>query len=88
MDGYEYEQKALWPMWNKEREMEFTSQNANASKDMRERLKNELGLEIKKDPIDMELNLRSKIVKNPDNFFPELSPDYEFMKSTKKSKWG
>jgi hypothetical protein len=88
MDGYEYERKVLWPMWNKQRE--FTSQNAssNSNNDTRERLKNELGIQIKKDPIDVAENLRNKIVGNPDNFYPELSPDYELMKSTKKSKWG
>ena len=51
MDGYEYERKVLWPMWNKE----FMSQNASDSNstNTKERLK-EIGLEINtKDPIEI-----------------------------------
>jgi hypothetical protein len=69
MDGYEYERKVLWPRWNKEREAEFTSQNAS----MKERLKNELGIEIKEQR-DLS-SLGERMLKNPDNFYPELSPD-------------
>ena len=51
MDGYEYERKVLFPMWDKEiREREMIN-SKNASEEntsMRERLKNEIGLEIKK----------------------------------------
>lgn len=88
MDGYEYERKVLFPMWNKERQMIESKNASEEDTRIRERLKNELGLEIKKDPVEVELNLRNKIIKNPDNFYPELSPDYELMKSTRKSKWG
>jgi hypothetical protein len=55
---------------------------------IKERLKNELGLEIKDNPVDVELRLADRLLKNPDNFYPELSPDYELWKSTRKSKWG
>jgi hypothetical protein len=51
MDGYEYERKVLFPMWDKEiREREMiNSKNASGENtSMRERLKNEIGLEIKK----------------------------------------
>jgi hypothetical protein len=77
MDGYEYEAKVLWPMWNKEREekTKFMSQNASDNNSTRERLKNELGIKIQKDPLDVAENLRNKIVGNPDNFYPELSSD-------------
>jgi hypothetical protein len=51
MDGYEYERKVLFPMWDKEimkREM-INSKNASGENtSMRERLTNEIGLEIKK----------------------------------------
>lgn len=33
-------------------------------------------------------DLQGKILKNPDNFYAELSPDYFFLQSAKKSKWG
>ena len=56
---------------------------------MKDRLKNVLGIEIRtKNPIDVELSLDSKIHSNPSNFYPELSPDYEFFRSTRKSRWG
>jgi hypothetical protein len=83
MDGYEYERKVLWPMWNKQ----FTGQNASSNKNTKDRLKDELGIQIKKDPLEVEKNIRKTIVGNPDNFYPELSPDYELFKSTKRSKW-
>lgn len=86
MDGYEYERKVLFPMWNKESQM-IESHNASTNKSMRERLKDELGLVIPKDPVETQLSLNKKIVKNPDNFFPELSPDYEFIMSGKRNKW-
>jgi hypothetical protein len=28
-----------------------------------------------------------RMFSNPSNFYPELSPDYELFKSTKRSKW-
>jgi hypothetical protein len=50
------------------------SKNASAnSKDMKERLKNELGIEIKEQR-DLS-SLGERMLKNPDNFYPELSSD-------------
>jgi hypothetical protein len=72
MDGYEYERKVLWPIWNKERDTMIQSQNAS-SDNTRERLKNELGIEIKEQR-DLS-SLGERMLKNPDNFYPELSPD-------------
>jgi tRNA U54 and U55 pseudouridine synthase Pus10 len=89
MDGYEYERKVLFPMWNKEireREEKMIVESKNASSSMKERLKNELGIEIKEQR-DLS-SLGERMLKNPDNFYPELSPDYEFIKSTRKSRWG
>lgn len=58
------------------------------NKDTKERLKNELGIEIKDNPVDVELRLADRLLKNPDNFYPELSPNYELFKSARKSRWG
>jgi hypothetical protein len=88
MDGYEYEAKVLWPKWNAEEIKAASASKNSINKDTKERLKNELGLEIKDNPIDIELRLADRLTKNPDNFLPELSPDYELWKSTRKSKWG
>jgi hypothetical protein len=86
MDGYEYERKVLWPKWN----AEVKSNNANSSinDDVKDRLKKDLGIEIPKDQIDVQMNLGRRIFGEPSNFYPELSPDYELMKSTRKHKWG
>jgi hypothetical protein len=86
MDGYEYEAKVLWPKWNNEIKSKEAS-TAGISKDTKDRLKNEFGIEIKKDPAEVELGLANKMLGNPSNFYPELSPDYEYWKSTKRSKW-
>jgi hypothetical protein len=64
LDGYEYETKVLFPKWNKE----GASIN-NVNKDTKERLRNELGIEIRNEnPMDLELGLANKLTKNPDNF--------------------
>jgi hypothetical protein len=76
MDGYEYEAKVLWPRWNKE--IEIRSKEATRSgisNDTKERLKNELGIEVR-DPIEAELEgLSNRMFKSPSNFIPELSSD-------------
>jgi hypothetical protein len=86
MDGYEYAVKVLYPMWNRESMQQQQHSASNSS--TRERFKDELGIELPKDPIEVEDRIRNHIVKNSDNFYPELSPDYELWKSTKKSRWG
>jgi hypothetical protein len=86
MDGYEYERKVLFPKWNTEGAAARSASSLN--KDTKERLKNELGLEIKDNPIDVELRLADRLLRNPDNCYPELSPDYELWKSARKSRWG
>jgi hypothetical protein len=54
----------LFPNWNKE----GVSIN-NVNKDTKERLRNELGIEIRNEnPIDLELGLANKLTMNPDNF--------------------
>lgn len=82
MDGYEYEAKVLWPMWNKDSEEQLEREKARRIKAQsagtidsitKERLKKELGIEVR-DPIDVELR-SNKMFKNPDNFYPELSSD-------------
>lgn len=82
MYGYEYERKVLFPIWEREH---LESKNASIYKETRERFK-EIGLELLKDPLETEDRIRNHIIKNPDNFYPKLSPDYEFIKSTRISK--
>ncbi len=141
MDGYEYERKVLWPMWNKERLHQDQGQGEHfdnsmmmtpiASKDASSSATtghdpiSELGRDIDtairhnlenacfcptcierreqekrmQELRDAELardrctnlaeNLSRKILNSrSNNFFPELSPDYELIKSGRKSKWG
>lgn len=38
-------------------------------------------------PSQEQTTERRSIIRNPDNFYPELSPDYEFVLSGKKYKY-
>jgi hypothetical protein len=84
MDGYEYEAKVLWPMWNKDSEEQLEREKARRIKAQsagtidsitKERLKKELGIEVR-DPIeDIGGGLSNRMFKSPSNFIPELSSD-------------
>jgi hypothetical protein len=85
MDGYEYEAKILWPMWNKDSEEQLEREKARRIKAQsasgtidgitKERLKKELGIEVRDTISVNELDLSNRMFKNPDNFIPELSSD-------------
>jgi hypothetical protein len=91
MDGCEYAQKILYPKWNAESKerLERAQKAADMDSITKERLKKELGIDLRSSLIEVELNLANVILVNPSNFYPELSPDYEFLtRSSKRRKWG